>query len=226
MKNYISINGKQTELTNEQLLQLGIQPEIDFSDYNETDWFYYETVFDNKKWLSKDAFGKSISFQIESSRLYNNESNLCDKEKITFFRKATEEEINLAYSKYPELKPKNKWEDFGNVSGYYITTHSDLNAGFKLDSDENNKNIFPTKEEAEACLALSQLLQWRDKYNEGWKPDWEDENFKNCIVFKKKKIIKDCFLSTSQVLSFKDQLIRDKFLEDFRDLILVAKPLL
>jgi hypothetical protein len=125
----------------------------------------------------------------------------------------------------PIVKSKPKWEDFGTVSGFFIRNMGEVveyTGGHK--SDPINRNTWPTKEEAEACLALSQLCQWRDKYNEGWKPA-KDNEFKHTIGIGGTDNIFRA-LSNKAVLSFKTAEIRDKFLEDFEPLIEIAKPLL
>lgn len=100
-----------------------------------------------------------------------------------------------------------------------------------------DKNFLPNKETAEAMLALCQLIQLRDCYNDGWIPDWSKTNptkvwwnisdiSKYTIYFNENRIT--CGLETSrqQVLAFKTAELRDQFLENFRDLIETAKPLL
>ena len=91
----------------------------------------------------------------------------------------------------------------------------------------SDASIFPTKEEAEACLALAQLCQLRDRYNEGWKPHWEDYNeTKYCIEFCQGRIETIDRVNCHKILTFKTEDLRDKFLENFKDLIETAKPLL
>lgn len=136
-------------------------------------------------------------------------------------QKSNEREI------YLKEKDKPKWEDFGVISGWYVSSNSELIDAAFMESCDSHRNLFPTIEEAKACLVLSQLLQWRDMYNDGWKPDWEDghEN-KYTIFFKGDEATKGLDFYYNTVLSFKTEEIRDKFLEDFRDLIEIAKPLL
>lgn len=124
------------------------------------------------------------------------------------------------------IKTTPKWEDFGEISGYCLDLDSEIEFVDKTKSRLDNRNLFPTKEEAEACLALSQLCQWRDKYNNGWKADWSDNTKKYIITFDKNEIATGINYAISQVLSFKTEEIRDKFLKDFEILILQAKPLL
>ena len=135
----------------------------------------------------------------------------------------TEEQIKQIKS---SVASKPKWEDFGKVKGFYIDSSSKIVVYSADETHRMNKNTFPSKEEAEACLALSQLLQWRDKYNEGWKPDWTGTSTKYVIENYKNKIDKSFYVNAQKVLVFKTEEIRDKFLEDFADLLEIAKPLL
>ena len=124
--------------------------------------------------------------------------------------------------------PKS-WEDLRTVRGYYVNHNNSkvekLNEDFP--THKRNKNIFPTKEEAEACTALAQLCQLRDRYNGGWKPNWGDSTeTKYCIEYYKEIICKASCNVTRKVLCFKTEEFRDRFLENLRDLIEAAKPLL
>lgn len=141
-----------------------------------------------------------------------------DREKSTFEK--------IVFKKVENELPKS-WEDLYEVGGWFVDFHSDVVTSGSMHTGDSVKNRFPTKEEAEACLALSQLCQLRDRYNDGWKPDWEDYNqFKWCIDVFKDNIRKAAYLFVKKVLIFKTEELRDKFLENFRDLIETAKPLL
>lgn len=124
------------------------------------------------------------------------------------------------------VKTTPKWEDFGIVSGYCLDLDGEIEFVDKTKSRLDNRNLFPTKEEAGACLALSQLCQWRDKYNEGWKPDWNVATSKYVLYYRENNIVMAEPSFSQSVLAFKTEEIRDKFLEDFKDLIHQAKPLL
>lgn len=97
--------------------------------------------------------------------------------------------------------------------------------GIRLSIDD--RNLLPNKKTAKAMLALCQLIQLRDCYNDGWVADWSDEHEKKyTICFYKNQISTDFLFTLKRVLAFKEKEIRDKFLENFRDLIETAKPLL
>ena len=141
-----------------------------------------------------------------------------DKEKSTF--------ENIVFKKVENELPKS-WEDLYEVGGWFVDFQSKVVTSGSMRTADSVKNRFPTKEEAEACLALAQLCQLRDRYNEGWKPDWEENiNEKYSIYFHNEKIYSDYSYNTRHVLSFKTYELRDKFLENFKDLIETAKPLL
>ena len=140
-----------------------------------------------------------------------------DREKSTF--------ENIVFKKAGRKLPK-KWEDLYMVKGWFVDFHSDVVTTNIMHTADSVKNRFPTKEEAEACLALAQLCQLRDRYNDGWKPDWNDVNEKYIIYFHADKIIRGDTCRAQSVLHFKAKKLRDKFLENFRDLIEIAKPLL
>lgn len=77
-----------------------------------------------------------------------------------------------------ERKLPKTWEEFCKINDrihndeYFITIDSSIaevsaNADRRADLD---KNVCPSKEIAEGILALIQLIQLRDYYNDGWKP--------------------------------------------------------
>ena len=143
------------------------------------------------------------------------------------------ENSDLSVGKIVFKKKENelptKWEDLKKLDGYYVNDLSEIfylrNANMTI-----SKNLFPTKAEAEACLALSQLCQLRDAYNGEPLADWcnwaSSNQQKYCIVIYQGEIYKDVYVNISKILSFKTVKLRDKFVENFEDLILTAKPLL
>ena len=84
----------------------------------------------------------------------------------------------------------------------------------------------PSEELANATVALLKLLFLRDYYNEGWQPDWKDSSDKCCITLRKGKFTPRIYYFDFEVLHFKSIKIRDKFLEEQKELLEIAKPLL
>lgn len=141
-----------------------------------------------------------------------------DKENSTFEK--------IVFKKVERELPKS-WEDLKVVEGFYIDEDSGIYVCEDRYTDDENKNVFPTEEEAEACLALAQLCQLRDKYNDGWKPNWTtDDEEKYIISIHEGNPYTDCHYSIQRVLAFRTEELRNKFLENFKDLIEIAKPLL
>ena len=136
----------------------------------------------------------------------------------------------LALQTFPELKEKElpkSWEELGEIEGYFVTSCSKVLPMWSFHRDEDDKNVFVTKEQAEASIALAQLSQLMKVYNDGWEADWNNgEKEKYSIMFYSDKIDVTTLTSLGSFLAFKDAKTRDLFLENFRDLILTAKPLL
>lgn len=141
-----------------------------------------------------------------------------DKENSTFEK--------IVFKKIEKELPKS-WRELNNITGYYVDKDGKVYNCINFSTDYCNKNVFPTEEEAEACLALAQLCQLRDRYNDGWKPDWKnDRQLKYIIEIFYDDIVKRIYECRYKALAFKTEELRDKFLENFRDLIEIAKPLL
>ena len=139
-----------------------------------------------------------------------------DKEKSTF-----------VFKKLNEL-PKT-WENLKQINGFYTTTMSFINvvlSSIYPTSYPTGRNIFKTEEQAKASLALAQLSQLRDVYRAGWVPNWEGYDLKFCILFNRNTIYLESLHNSSEFLSFQDIETAELFLENFRDLIEQAKPLM
>lgn len=137
-----------------------------------------------------------------------------DKDKSTF--------ENIVFKKINEFSnlPKSVKEIEGRC--YYINNYGAISTTYT--SAPNNLS---TKERAEAFLALMQLVELRDVYNEGWKPDWNYEEYKkHCIFFEDNKVKIDSFYYHQRVLHFKSKELAELFSEEFSDLIEQAKELL
>jgi len=144
-----------------------------------------------------------------------------DREKSTFEK--------IVFKKVENELPKN-WCDLKFIKGFFVNGESEIKeineTHDKVLAIEGNRNVFPNREEAEACIALAQLCQLRDRYNDGWKPDWTETTEKYIIYFHADEIYSGNTYRTQDVLHFKTEELRNKFLENFRGLIETAKPLL
>ena len=139
-----------------------------------------------------------------------------DKENSTFEK--------IVFKKINEL-PKT-WEDLKYISGAYISSAlSNVITVNSVKTDYYTKNTFPTKELAEAALALAQLLQLRDRYNGDNKGFIFDKN-NYCITVYDNNITKCREGYLQRVLAFRTIELRDEFYNNFKDLIEIAKPLL
>ena len=77
-----------------------------------------------------------------------------------------------------------------------------------------------------AFEALRKLTILRDFYNEAWKPNWNKCSTKYCIGQEGLDISAINQIFNSRVMCFETDEIRDKFLEEQRELLEIAKPLL
>ena len=89
-----------------------------------------------------------------------------------------------------------------------------------------NNIELPNERIGKAFEALAKLIWLRDYYNNSWKPNWKDDEWKYFIECYKDDLDIDRNCGGSRVLVFKTPEIRDKFLEEQRELLEIAKPLL
>lgn len=91
---------------------------------------------------------------------------------------------------------------------------------------DKKEKVFLSKTYFYAFDALRKLIILRDYYNDGWQPDWKDDEWKYFIEYYRGKLSVERTCGNNRVLAFKSSEIRDKFLEDQRELLEIAKPLL
>ena len=159
-----------------------------------------------------------------------------DKEKSTFEK--------IIFKKKENTKPRS-WKEYchqqqeANSKGYYSTADCDIyEVSWNVPIIESSKwrNVLPSKELSEAFLAMMQLMSlrqdWIHKWSidngltEDWKPVWTGETYNYCIiVFDNKYVVED--LSIHQhPLSFPTKEIATDFMDYFKDLLNIAKPLI
>lgn len=121
-----------------------------------------------------------------------------------------------SWEEYCEHNSARRWR-------YFINEHSEIDEVVKREIDMSTIQL---REMAIAFRALMQLIQLRDCYRQGWKPDWQDGTEKYIIVQYDNTISSEVNQRISKVLSFQSPNIRSKFLHNFRDLIEKAKELI
>lgn len=128
----------------------------------------------------------------------------------------------------PKQLPKS-WDELVEIEGYWVNGFSDLHPHTKQLNISLHKNIFYTKEQAEASIALAQLSQLRQIYRGGWEPDWENDEQEKWVVdfgFDRDEMGVFCHLVDNVFISFQSQEIAKQFLDNFHDLIIKTKPLM
>ena len=135
---------------------------------------------------------------------------------------------------FEDIKPQfpKTWEEFCEQnmikkSEYYLNPSSYV---LELWDDKrdvfSDRNVLPTRQAAEAHLALMQLHQLRDCYREGWEPNWNNDCNKYIIVKNRDKYVVFGGNWTNQFLSFQDRERAEEFLINFHDLIEKAGDLI
>lgn len=113
----------------------------------------------------------------------------------------------LAVQTYPELVKKELPKTYEEL-GHLIT-------------------CFATNEQVLAVDAMRKLSQLMAVYNDGWIPDYKDNNTdKYGLYFESEIIIIGYLVNCRCFLIFKDKATAELFLKNFKDLIVIAKPLL
>ena len=80
---------------------------------------------------------------------------------------------------------------------------------------------------AQPFIAMMQLMSLRQAWIGDWEPDWKsDTTRKWSVVFQGYEINVDYFYSTSHPLTFPTKKMAEDFMNTFKDLLDVAKPLI
>ena len=130
------------------------------------------------------------------------------------------------------LLPKT-WKEFcenhdTKKGEHYIDDSCNLVAaieGYKRDV-QKDRNLLPSKQAAEAHLALMQLHQLRDCYRNGWLPDWKEQSVKHTILIDHDDIVVGKSYVISCFLAFQTEELAEEFLNNFRELIEEAGDLI
>lgn len=119
-----------------------------------------------------------------------------------------------------------RWEELGEIKGFYVDRPSEVLYVSLVHTEQANRNVFPTSDQAEASIHLAMLLQLRDVYREGWVPDWEDEGeARYCLVLRLNQWILEESYIHNFPFSFQTKERAELFLENFEDYLDKVKPL-
>lgn len=120
------------------------------------------------------------------------------------------------------------WEELETIEGYWSTSHCGIIKNYNVKCRDENKNLFATEAQAKASIALAQLSQLREVYRDGWVPDWNSyrQKQKYSIININEIFIVNSSVNQHYFLTFQSAEIRDEFLNNFKDLIEEASPLL
>ena len=149
-----------------------------------------------------------------------------DKENSTFEK--------IVFKK-KDTKPRS-WEEYykqqiaNKKCGYYIDDVNCDSAMIVWDDfvgADKWRNVLPSKELTEAFLAMMQLMSLRQAWIGDWKPDWNDETrVKWNIICLQNQVCLQGACATSRVLSFPTKEMAGDFMDCFRVLLEIAKPLI
>ena len=152
-----------------------------------------------------------------------------DGYKAVYYKETRKVEMVRIEPPDPEL-PKT-WEEFcknnpvkNNECFIFEGKVNKVSTGWERET--KHKDILPSEETAEAFLALMQLIQLRDCYRQGWKPDWISGDYKHTLSYGRHGLIEDYTYSDNRILTFQSSSICYEFMENFRDLIEKAKELI
>lgn len=131
-----------------------------------------------------------------------------------------EKKLPDTWDEFCEMNPVNDTEYHIGGEGiiYRCTIPGPRNQRF-------DRNWLPSKEKTEAILALCQLIQLRDCYNDGWVPDWSNEERYDCLYLEDGEWKFSLNSKIEEIFAFKSPELCRKFLENFIDLLDKIKPL-
>ena len=130
--------------------------------------------------------------------------------------------------KYEKKKLPKTWEEFCEQNElregeYFLGNCCNLMPVGKYGGtrgEMRDRNVLPSKEAAEAHLALMQLHQLRDAWREGWVPDWNDGVQNKYVIVPNEGEFKIYeYHIISRFLAFQDEKRADDFKDCFIDLI-------
>lgn len=133
-----------------------------------------------------------------------------EEERADYIKQLQEMEIE---------KPAQKWSEGGAIDGYYVNALSKIIPLNNYYRNDDSKNTFKTKAQAESILAYAQLTQLMAEVNGDWESSLSE--YVECISTYNNKLVgrEVSTLSYYEPMCFKTAEIRDKFLADHQELL-------
>lgn len=148
------------------------------------------------------------------------------------WQESTKQE-KIVFKKKENTTPRSWKEYCNNYVGkvFYIYKDSTILGGDYTRHGlyaEGDKNTLPTKELAEAFLAMMQLMSLRQAWIGDWEADWNNwDIIKYCISNHRDGDFKILYLGVvGSPLSFPTEEMAEDFMNCFKDLLEIAKPLI
>lgn len=146
-------------------------------------------------------------------------------------KKAVWKNSKVVFEDIKRQLPKT-WEEFCkqnkmNNNECYINNTSYIRETYIGERRKNeDRNALPSKQAAEAHIALMQLHQLRDCYRQGWKPNFAEDSQKWIIAKYTNTLEINCSIYRNAFLTFQTRKLAEQFLANFRDLIEQAGDLI
>ena len=128
--------------------------------------------------------------------------------------------------KTKDTKPRS-WEEYLELNTGFDGCGIDWNTDGGVQRTglhHRGKAIVPTKYGA-PFIAMMQLMSLRQAWIGDWEPKWNGEIY-SCIVMFNHKYTVDNFVGCHQSLSFPTKEMATDFMDCFKDLLEIAKPLI
>lgn len=157
-----------------------------------------------------------------------------DGKTIQFYQTDQEKWVDLktpswdTQFKYRVKPTKITFKDcyFNNVE-FYVNTWAEVKTFTNsMCPIKDRKGFFRDQTTAKAFSVLPQLVRLRDRYNEGQKIDWTDNKCKYTIETFDGEVSTSTSYRSGKLIAFNSGETRNRFLNDHRDLLEIAKPFL
>lgn len=179
----------------------------------------YKTAYQATKLISTDSILENVLNHMErKSIVIDIPDGMCIDESKSTFEKIVFKKKDTKPRSWEEYVKQSKGTDHYALSSDFYTGYCSKS---NIYGDEHC--IVPTKELAEAFLAMMQLMSLRQAWIGDWKPDVKAHMYG--IVHAEEGIRRQC-IGVYVPLSFPTKEMTDDFMNCFKDLLKIAEPLI